>query len=42
MAYYEADKIPEALDVLKHAVKLDPSDRRAAQMVEMLTDVPGV
>jgi hypothetical protein len=42
MCYYHADKIPEATEIFKHAVKLDPNDRRAAQMLELLTVVPGV
>jgi TolA-binding protein len=42
MAYYESNKIPEATEVFKHCVALDPGDRRAAQMLEMLTNVPGV
>jgi hypothetical protein len=42
MAYYESNKIPEATKVFKHCVALDPGDRRAAQMLEMLTNVPGV
>jgi tetratricopeptide (TPR) repeat protein len=42
MAYYESNKISEATEIFKHCVALDPGDRRAAQMLEMLTDVPGV
>jgi tetratricopeptide (TPR) repeat protein len=42
MAYYESNKIPEATQIFKHCVELDAGDRRAAQMLEMLTNVPGV
>jgi protein O-GlcNAc transferase len=42
MAYYESNKIPEAIAIFRHCGKLDAGDRRAAQMLEMLTEVPGV
>ena len=42
MAYYESNKIPEAVEIFKHCVALDAGDRRAAQMLEMVTNVPGV
>ena len=42
MCIFKSNKIPEAIQVFKQAVKLDPNDSRAAQMLEMLTQVPGV
>jgi hypothetical protein len=42
MCTFKSNKIPEAIEVFRQAVNLDPHDSRAAQMLEMLTQVPGV
>jgi hypothetical protein len=42
MAYYNAQRIPEATDVFRKALEQDPRDHRLSQMYEMLTDVPGI